>query len=295
MRDAAFIQSAASGIREEFVNSLPWYGSYGGCTLLKPNDENVRKDLLLKYAEHLKDDDLLSATLILSPFENEYFRAYQDVVNTPFIDERIGQITFLPRSSERAREELAHIVRKKMRNVNKATRQGFTVRVVDEEWAWRFLYETHVENIEAIGGKTKLWEHFDAMRRSLPSAFRKIYVAMLQATPIAALLVIFFNRTVEYITPVIKHDYRPLQPLSLIIFNAMLDSIKSGFQHWNWGGTWVTQQTLHRFKAGWGAVDHPYSYLIHASERSRELIKRNRDKISQAFPYYYVFPFDQLT
>ena len=103
-----------------------------------------------------------------------------------------------------------------------------------------------------------------------------------------------FRHTIEYITPVVCKEYRASQPLSFLIFHAMQDAVGRGFRQWNWGGTWRTQHTLYRFKAGFGAIDRPYSYLVVASEESHRRLRAVRRQIGDAFPYYYVYPFAEL-
>ncbi|MEN6624118.1 MAG: GNAT family N-acetyltransferase [Smithella sp.] len=278
-------------------NSLPWYGSYGACTLADNTGSQVRNCLIDVWCAMLYDcPDLLTATAVLSPFEETYRYSYSDKLVNGTTDSRIGQITNLPDDGADLNERLLAVFSQKTRNlVRKSLKQGFSLVVSDDEWAWRFLHETHLENMQAIGGKAKPWEHFAAMRSHIPMEWRSIYVAMLGNMPVAGMLLFTFNKTVEYITPVVKVDYRSTQPLSFLIYNGMIDAIKKGFASWNWGGTWITQESLHHFKAGWGAKDHPYTYLIHASPGSVEIIKKNQNDVINSFPYYYVFPFNQLT
>ena len=84
-----------------------------------------------------------------------------------------------------------------------------------------------------IGGTAKPWAHFEAIRDAIPASARRLYIARLNGQPVAALLLLYFNRTVEYITPVIKHEYRSAQPLSFLIWHAMQDAIAEGFRWWN--------------------------------------------------------------
>ena len=72
-----------------------------------------------------------------------------------------------------------------------------------------------------------------------------IYVAYMQGVKIAAMLVFYFNGTVEYYTPAIVSEYRNYQPLSLMIYIAMQDAMKKGMEKWNWGGTGLTQTSLY--------------------------------------------------
>jgi len=175
--------------------------------------------------------------------------------------------------------------------VRKALKQGFQLVISDEEWAWQFLHKTHTENLRSIGGIPKPWEHFAAIRQNIPWEWRNIFVALLDGKPVAALLMLYFNQTAEYVTPVIMQEHRSSQPLSFLIWHAMLHATANGFRWWNWGGTWDSQKSLHHFKAGWGAEDYPYSYFISLKPASLVLMKSDLNDLRSAFPYYYLLPF----
>lgn len=277
------------------INSLPWYGSHGGCLVAGPAFAEARRLLLERYRSATEAPGIVSATLILSPHEEEFVTDYKEILHHSVEDNRIGQMTPLPPDSATVEAELESILLQKTRNlVRKARKQGFVLRESDDYDAWKFLFDTHVENLQAIGGKSKPWAHFVAMREALPGSARRLFLAELDGVPVAAVLMFYFNRTVEYVTPVIKHEYRSMQPLSFLIWNAMLEAIRAGYRWWNWGGTWVTQTSLHHFKAGWGALDCPYRYCIVVSESGLSALRRDRHQMATAFPFYYVFPFDQL-
>jgi lipid II:glycine glycyltransferase (peptidoglycan interpeptide bridge formation enzyme) len=114
------------------------------------------------------------------------------------------------------------------------------------------------------------------------------------ATPVAAMLTLFFNRTVEYVTPAIDVMHRSRQPLSFLIFRGMVAAIHRGYTVWNWGGTWQEQHALHHFKAGFGASERPYSYLIRASVPAVRTFREYRQKLSTLFPYFYIYPYTAL-
>lgn len=277
------------------ANSLPWYGSHGGCVLADQNDDESRRALLRAYCERVRAEETLSSTMIVSPMEEHARKIYEEVVGPNVTDYRIGQITELPPPGEGLEQRMEAMLQQKTRNlVRKARKQQFHEAVTDEEWAWEFLIETHRENIIAIGGKPKPAEHFSAIRKELPASTRRLAVALLEGKPVAAILLLLFNRTVEYITPVIRHSYRPFQPLSFLIWNAMIVAINRGFRWWNWGGTWTNQHSLHHFKAGWGAVDQPYTYLITTQPDFVNRLHQEPAKIFEAFPYYYIYPLNAL-
>lgn len=277
-------------------NSLPWYGSYGACTLADGANNTVRERLLSAYAEHLHAiPDLITATTILSPFENKFIATYSNHLHEQVRDSRIGQITRLPDAGNDLEERLMTVISQKTRNlVRKSLKQGFALEVRDDDAAWQFLYEVHHDNMVAIGGKPKPQSHFEALRRHIPATWRELLLASLDGKPVAALLLLTFNQTVEYITPVIRHEYRSQQPLSFLIWHGMLRGIERGAHWWNWGGTWHTQHSLHHFKAGWGAVDMPYTYLVQTGEGISERLRAEATEISLAFPWFYLYPFHRL-
>ena len=273
------------------INSLPWYGSHGGCIVRGVYAREARCELLTRYREAASAPDVLSATIVLTPDEERVKDDYLHMLQPDALDHRIGQLTQLPA----AEDDLQWRILQKTRNlVRKALRQPFVHTIEDNEATWQFLYQTHAETMAGVGGKPKPWKHFEAMRNTIPASARRLYLAYLDGKPVAALLLFYFNRTVEYITPVIKHEHRSAQPLSFLIWHAMQDAISEGFQWWNWGGTWTSQKSLHHFKAGWGAENRPYTYLISSSQKGRSLLTANKHRLSELFPYYYTYPYDSL-
>jgi len=276
------------------LNSLPWYGSHGGCLLTAGAGDEVRVALLERFREAAAAEDILSATVILTPFENAHLATYVEMLAPSATDARTGQVTDLPETPE-LEAGVERTLRQKTRNLaRKARRQGFTEWVGDDEWAWRFLHETHAANMSAIRGKAKPREHFEALRSCLPPEWIRLSVALQGRKPVAALLLVLFNRTVEYVTPVIDHKHRSSQPLSFLIWHAMLDAVQCGYRWWNWGGTWASQVSLHHFKAGWGAQEMPYTYVVCAHEAGLQRLRSGRDRAREAFSFYYLYPFPLL-
>ena len=157
-----------------------------------------------------------------------------------------------------------------------------------------FLYKTHYENITSIGGKAKERKFFDLISKYFEKGKDyNIYIARLNNKKIAALLLFYYNKTVEYFTPAIVGEYRSYQPNSLIIYQAMIDAAKKGYKWWNWGGTWLTQDGVYRFKKKFGAVNKGYRYLIKIN--NNEIYDTNKEKLLKEYENFYVIPFDKLT
>ena len=104
------------------------------------------------------------------------------------------------------------------------------------------------------------------------------------------LLVLYYNKTVEYFTPAIVEENRTDQPLPMIIYQAMCDAVKKGFKYWNWGGTWLTQDGVYAFKKKWGSVDLPYYYYTYIF--NKDILQLNKDEVLKNYENYFVYPFD---
>ncbi len=275
-------------------NSLPWYGSHGGC-IGDGLDDAVRTALLRAVREHVATTRPLSATVICTPEESAHAVTYRRVLEPRAEDQRIGQFTQLPDAGSGFEQALEAVLRQKTRNlVRKARRQGFVEVVSDAPEAWRALHAIHVRNMAAIGGTAKPWSHFVALQRHIPPSARRLSLARSGDAVAAALLVLAHRRTVEYLVPVIDVAYRPRQPLSFLIWQAMTWAAQAGHTRWNWGGTWGAQDSLHHFKAGWGAADRPYRYFTLADDAGVAWIRAHRDALLEIFPFYFVYPFGAL-
>ena len=72
----------------------------------------------------------------------------------------------------------------------------------------------------------------------------------------------------------------------------MADAAARGFTRWNWGGTWLSQEGVYRFKKKWGASERRYRYFITLADAS--LKRRTAAELAAAYPWYYTLPYDQL-
>lgn len=284
-----FFQRYAEGVGCVF-NSLPWYGTHGACVGVDAGDSAARAALVAAYGECVRKAQPLSSTLILTPDESRHVSEYLAALQHVVTDGRIGQVTSLPTGVSPT--ELSVTLVQKTRNlVNKSLRQGFREELGDEsDAAWSFLSDVHTENLQAIGGKPKPRVHFEKLRAAIPTQHRRLSVAWLGDEPVAALLLLAFNETIEYVTPVIRAEYRSRQPLSFLIWQGMQWAMARHYRWWNWGGTWLTQTSLLHFKSGWGARERPYTYITSATPKAVSRFRRGIAPFMEAFPYYYIYP-----
>ncbi|WP_143421802.1 peptidoglycan bridge formation glycyltransferase FemA/FemB family protein [Helicobacter pullorum] len=261
----------------EILNSLPFYGSHGG--ILATNDDAY--DLLIEYYNSIVGN-YASANYISNPLV-KYDGAKKPVYD--FLDKRIGQWTFLVEQNELIKSFDSSATR----NIYKAQCKNIEIIKTD---SIEFLYKTHKDNISQLNGVYKEKEFFEKISKNFGSENYAIYIALYDKIPIAALLLFYFGEIVEYYTPATLFEYRTLQALPLLIFNAMNEAFEKGYKMWNWGGTWKSQEGVYRFKKKFGAKEREYKYYVKIN--NKEILDASREELLKEYPYFYVIPFEKL-
>lgn len=252
-------------------NSLAYYGSNGGVIQAEPDQEAWLALVRAFYAA-----SACSATLIANPLQgdDEFYERHSGYTDR---DERISQISHLP---------TMQLQDPRPRNLRHARRLGVEVQ---ETRALDFLVEWHEENLRALGGKPKSRSFFQAVQAELEPGDWRVFEGRWEGRPVAALLVFYFNRTVEYYTPVLIPEHRSTQALSLVIWEAMQEALSRGYEYWNWGGTWLSQRGVYDFKRKWGAREARYGYYTKVSDDT--VRNRPREYLLSHYPGFFVVPF----
>jgi CelD/BcsL family acetyltransferase involved in cellulose biosynthesis len=264
-------------------NSLPFYGSHGSPVA---DGSDAERALVDAYNERVTDGSTLAGTMIANPFlDHEPPPPVHEMT-----EERLSQVTPLPKRPD-PEAVLEMIDPSARRNVRKAKRLQFVVDLDHD--ALVDLGSIHRDNLRTIGGLAKSEAFFAAVPRHLRRGEDfDLWVARSNHSIVAGLLVLYFNRVVEYFTPAIEHEHRSSQPLSLVLLRAMLQAIDRGYELWNWGGTQVDQEGVYRFKRKWGARESRYRYFIQINDKS--LLDSTAEELQERFPHFYVVPFSAL-
>jgi hypothetical protein len=266
------------------VNSLPFIGSNGG--ILSSGDEAQRL-LVAHYNRLARAEGTAASTLITSPISEAPAGIEHNLT-----DYRIGQLTPIGHADEHAERLMASYHHKTRNMVRKAERGGVEVGV-DDEAGLPFLREVHEENLRALNGIPKPARFFELLRTHFRAGRDyRVYTARIEGAPVAALLVFYFASTAEYFMPVVRERHRESQALSLVIHAAMTEASRAGYRWWNWGGTWATQDGVHRFKKRWGTEDRRYEYFVQVNDPA--LRRMGRAELLAAYPFFYVLPFSAL-
>ena len=273
------------------ANSLPYYGGHGGPIAASTE---IMEMLLEKYLDTVKEKGCVASTVIGSPLE-DYDRLYRDIVKPNYIDERIELMTYFPYETGLPMENalMSKYHYKERNSIRKAIKNDVVTEIDNSDETIDFLCRVHTENIETVGGLPKKREAFKLIQRIFKAGEDyDLFVAKKDNNKIAAVLVFYFNGTVEYYTPAIVHDYRSIQPLALLIYTAMQNAMKKGYEKWNWGGTGLTQKSLYDFKSKWGTTETRYYYYTKIYDKS--ILDVDKDELMKVFSNYYVYPFGQV-
>jgi hypothetical protein len=278
----AFERDGAVG---KVINSLPFFGSYGGAIA---EDEDCASALWSEFAARAERHAVAAATVVGNPFGEAAVAAR---IPTCMVEHRIGQITVLQPGTGFAEHLRASMAGSARRNLRKARIAG--VRVVVRNRAVDFLAHAHYADMAGAGRLVKPAAFFAAFPEILrPEEDYRLYLAELDGEPVAALLMFYFKETAEYIMPAIARGRRALEATAQILFQAMLDAADEGRRIWNWGGTRLDQTGVYRFKRKWGAVDRPYEYAVWI--RDQRLLDRDAGELAAAYPWFYVAPYTAL-
>jgi hypothetical protein len=280
------------------LNSLPWYGSNPGICVDPASSDRlkVKTHLIHSFHELAEERGGVTSTLITRPFEVDQ-DLYHRETKFSFLDSRGGMMTTLPQTSSTFELDLMSILHSKTRNlVRKAQKSGMVVTHDDSVSTLRFLADLHRQNMEAVGGPPKGLSFFETLSDILAyDRDYRVYVAELDGTKIAALLLTYFCKTVSYFTPAVKVEYRTYQPMNLLIFSAMADAAERGCRYWNWGGTLLPSQAgVYHFKKRWGSDECTYYYYTRAHADISHLLHTSKEILLKEYPHFYVLPFSEL-
>tara|TARA_Y100000022_G_scaffold120606_1_gene104292 strand:- start:1342 stop:2412 length:1071 start_codon:yes stop_codon:yes gene_type:complete len=284
----------------KLANSLPFFGSHGSLISNFDFDHHVNKQIIIFLQNWMLDFDVKILTIIENPFLNNSkfwnnlsFNKRLFVIE---IDSRISQVTHLPQNFnlKELENELMNSFHSKTRNmIRKSELQNFKITNNISNHDIENLHKIHFENMKKLNGNIKPLNLFKQIELFFKSNHEfSIYKSEAQNGEIAAMLLLIYSSSyVEYFTPVIAEKYRSLQPLSGLIFRGMVDSVinhKSKF--WNWGGTWLNQEGVYRFKKRWGSQEKQYEYISIIQKNIHLKIKKNLSEWINENEYFFIMP-----
>ncbi len=278
------------------VNSLPFYGSHGGVVSSPHAVERAAPALMDAFHARNRRYGAVAATIVGNPLT----ASAHDMTAPHLTDRRIGQFSPLPGGADRGEveERLFAQYHQKTRNmVRKGLKSGYCFRDDGSPAMFAALARMHEEGMRAIGGKFKQPAFFAAVQACFEAGKDyRLFVAETPAGEVAAMvLVLFYRNYAEYFVPVSDASHRSNQPLSALIHHAMIESVVgNGSDCWNWGGTWLTQDGVYRFKSRWGTVDKEYEYRIWLYPENGDVTRLSGEELAAAYPDFFAVPYSAL-
>lgn len=235
-------------------NSLPFFGSIGSFVCV---DEFYDYSKLFNFIDNYnKNNNVASYSYITDPFNNDY--------KTPdsfkSIQKRI-QVTQLPLDKNKIINFEFYDPRVR-RNIKKAINSKIEIKkeFFSEDNIMDF-HKIHDLSMKLSNGNIKPKNFFIEFLKYANQQDYSLYFAYKENIKISAILLLKNKFIYEYFIPCTLPEFRNLQPSSLIIHNAFLESINNNIFIWNWGGTGFNQHSLYEFKKKWGGEDRKYKLI----------------------------------
>jgi lipid II:glycine glycyltransferase (peptidoglycan interpeptide bridge formation enzyme) len=279
-----FLKKSKHGL---VINSLPFFGSYGG--IVYKND--CTKLILNELNNFYLENDVLSSVIIPNPLlQNELI--YENHFSYKFKDPRLIQCLDLTNKSEHQlwdsfEQRVRRAVRKSQKLNITVTNPELTNEVIDE------FYKMHITEMQSKGGKIKPNNFFQKIKEHfIIHQDYEIFCAKNNENNLSYLLVFHHNDFTEYYMPAYTSESKNTQSTSLLIWNSIKSSLNRKINYYNFGGTWKNQPELYKFKRGWNSTDFTYNYYINCDlEKIKEI---GIDEISKNYEFFYIVPFEQL-
>ena len=270
------------------INSLPFFGSYGGVISDK---EEAKKNIIKFLNEYNKQHDILSSVIIADPFDSS--EIYEKFYEFNDKEERMIQCIKFNKTQEitlwnNFEQRVRRAVRKAEKNLISVEYSIPNNKLLDD------FYKTHVANILSKNGMTKPKEFFSLLKDSFTvGKDYDILTANYESKPIAYLLVFYFKSFTEYYMPAYEAKNSDLQGTSLLIWESIKKSLNSNMKYYNFGGTHLEQKSLYNFKKGWNPDDFRYNYYVYGdlskiNELGEKILREN-------FKNFYVYNYDKLS
>ena len=265
------------------VNSLPFFGSNGGIVGRNRNPRISQEiiDHLLIYSKSID----CAAVTVIEPLLN---REDEDVYrNFDFQDTRIGLINEII-SYDNIESITKSFMPRARNSIKKAAKNNIKIVMSHSNESIDFLAKAHGENMTSEGRKAKNQDFFTYFLNELTPDHWIILEAMLDGKRIASLLLIHTSDFVEYFTPVTLAKYKDLQPMSLLILHGFVYAKEKRIRYWNWGGTWMNQSGVYRFKTQWNPMEIRYTY--HTKILKDSILDLDTQEVMEAYPFFFVYP-----
>ena len=111
-------------------------------------------------------------------------------------------------------------------------------------------------------------------------------ICYLSDEPVGGLLNFKIENQVEYWTPVVTSLGRTINSVYGLVHNTLKDIINKKNSFLNFGGCWLSQKDLQRFKQRFGTEINEYNY--HCFVYSKIIIQKSSIDLLKSYPFFFV-------
>ncbi len=269
-------------------SSMPFFGPNAGvvCDYESLDCEKIHEQLLRASLVCAQEKNAVSVSYYTPFHNNSTQKYYAQYLTDSYVVEK--NTTFIELETYEPDSSLRYDLRK----AENAGVKIIAARNEDDILAMNSIYQ---KNCSDYGIPPK---PLDCLRflinQSAENGSTTTWLATIDDKIVAGLVMIFSPSTASYYLPCSVHEYRTQQPSTLLIHHAMLEAKRRGIEYWNWESSPSKESGVYKFKKKWGSLDGHYKIFVKPLRDVSYFRSQGVDGISKRFPYYFVFPFNQL-
>jgi hypothetical protein len=268
-------------------NSMPFFGPNAGVLCKETASAFVYHEMLLQFVTDTVKSRYNPLTMVIyTPFLGSYEHIYRSLFPDAICVEKHTQYLNIPDIEWDSKIKY---------DIRKAERAGITVSEDIENRKIDRLYEIYQKNCEDYGIPLKPKSFIEQLAANVKeNGNTEFYFAHHENEVIGALIVLYSGKTLSYYLPCSTDNSRTLQPTTYLIAYAFQKAKDRGITYWNWEASPDKESGVYKFKHKWGSLESSYKVFINVFCEPDSLKKMGIKTISEAFPYFYIYPFNKL-
>jgi len=267
--------------------SLPYFGPNAG--VICASDERSReihRSLLTAVLDYMSaQPDALTASFY-TPFLFDRFDHYAEF---------LAQAVVVPKKTLYLDLHNPTWESKIRYDLNKAEKHGIKVSGKPSANDAETLYEIYRQNCADHGIPLKPKEGIEfLLTNGIDIGRVSCYLALEGEIVVAGLIIIWGPRIVSYYLPCSTARGRSLQANTVLIDWGIKEARRRGVRFWNWESSPSIDSGVYKFKKKWGSIESDYGVYIRSFKRKDKLREIGAAGLSSRYPFFFVYPFDQL-
>lgn len=155
--------------------------------------------------------------------------------------------------------------------VKRAQKSNLEILTSETIGDYRHFYELELETRKKQGSPPYSFSFFENIFQYLNKSQRKLLLVSFEGRIIAGIIILYHKRQAVYGYSASVNDKELLrkQPTNLLLWTAISQANRDGYQSFDFGTTPTHNKGLLRFKSGWGTEDIriPYYYFLNGVEK----------------------------